>query len=86
MDLPVPDIVGLAAGRIKTAIARGHEIQQFNGRSGCRPQCGNAQAGTKYIVQSLLFDTVIFAFAGYFHPECVALEAMTSLRQVLQLA
>jgi hypothetical protein len=51
-----------------------------NNSMGCRQQCGNAQAGTKYIVQSLLFDTAIFALAGYLHPQCVAIEATTSLR------
>ena len=76
----MPDIVGLAVGRIGTAIARGQVLQELNRRSGCRPQPRNTQAGAKDIVQPLLLDTVIFALAGDFHPQGIAIKGKTSLR------
>ena len=72
--MPEDQIIGFGIFR-KGAPARGRDIlEELDARSFVGAQSGDAQASAEDLVQMLLFDAVVLAFAGNAQTEEVAIE------------
>src|SRR5450631_1399795 len=73
-SLAMDDIVGVLIGRKRPAVARGEVFQQFDSRTACASQRGNAQVSAEYVVQMLLFGAVVFTLSRYVHAKEIAIK------------
>src|ERR1043166_7023169 len=73
--LPKNQIARLRVCRKRTAARRGQILEKFDSRSLGRAQSGDVKPGTKNLVEVLLFNAVVLAFAGYTHAEQVTIKS-----------
>ena len=68
-------VVGSQIERRGPPVARRQILEQFDARPLARTKRRNAQPRAEHVVQALLLDVVVLAFAGHVHPQGVAIEA-----------